>query len=955
MGQHLGGAMLSKRTLFPLLCLLLISSMTAWAQTTGSIRGEVVDSEGKPLPGVTVVASSKALLGQTRTTYTNEAGVFRFPALPVGTYSVDLTMGGFDKVVIEKVTVGLETTANVPVTMQLGRLEESVTLIGETPLIDVTETGIATNFSGVLLEELPTQHSQFVLMQNTPGVSGSTGDANGDRTIAFGSNMQSNAWLADGVDLSAPETGSVWYTINPDLIEEVQVIAGASAEYGNHMGAVFNVVTKKGGNEFHGGANYYILSDDLTASNFDFRDVDPETDPESAEYHRLEYRQITGQVGGPIIKDRIWFFGGVQTYRDAFSMPGVNPTFAEQAPYKSDKYDVKINALVGQKHELYGFYHYDKWDSPNAPDPRVTPSALAGEGGNNPAWGINWTNTASDNLLLEAGYSGWWSDDIYDAVVGGDLQDPFIDYTPADGGSTFYSGGVWYPWDYETWRSTIKGKATYYADEFLNSAHEFKFGAQYSLGSALTNRGIGANGFYTYNYYGTLYRVYQDPFVYGAENKELGIFIDDTITVNDRLTLNVGVRFDHNIAEVPEYDQLTIGTPSVSPAGNFASTGETIPGVEVSNWNLISPRVGFTYQPTGDGRSKIQGSFGVYYDHNVSGNWDFPPPQMPDINAFIFNEETQQFDIPYYTIPGDAVVVAQNIDPPRALNYTIGYEQQFGESIAAGIQYVYKDTQDMVGWNATGGVYEPFLFVDPFTGREYTLFKIVERPIITKGNDPGDLCARLPQASACAGGDLDYFQTYHGVMLNFEKRFSNSWALNASYTWSKSEGLSARPLPQTQNNPAYGTADGSDFVNHHLNATGRLQGDRPHMLRVQSVFQQLPLGLHASVLADFSSGRHHTRQIQTPSIGGEGQGRTVIILEQDFRLNPIESIDVTVGREFSLGAGLEFRLDGTVYNILNSDNELSLQTLRLQSPAQDFVPNYWTQPRRLEVRLGFSF
>ncbi|HSE40422.1 MAG TPA: TonB-dependent receptor, partial [Acidobacteriota bacterium] len=693
---------------------------------------------------------------------------------------------------------------------------------------------------------------------------------------------------------------------------------------------------------------------DLTASNFDFREIDPSVDSASAEYHRLEYRQVTAQVGGPIAKDRVWFFGGIQTYRDAFSMPGVDPVFAEQAPYKSDKYDVKINALIGEKHELYGFGHYDKWDSPNAPDPFIEPSALPGEGGTNPAWGVNWTNTASDKLLLEAGYSGWWSDDVYDSVVGAPPQDPFIDYTPEGGGPTTYSGGVWYPWDYETWRSTFKGKATYYADQFLKSDHEFKFGVQYSRGSALTNRGIGANGFYTYSYYGTLYRVYQDPFVYGAENKELGIFIDDTITVNDRLTVNVGVRFDHNTADVPDYPQLTSGTPSISPAGNFKETGETIPGVEVSKWNLVSPRFGFTYQPTADGRSKIQGSFGVYYDHNVSGNWDFPPPQMPDINAFIFNEETGRFDIPYYTTPGDLIPVAQNIDPPRALNYSIGYEQQFGETVAAGIQYVYKDTEDMIGWNVTGGVYEPFLFVDPFTGTEYTLFKIVERPTITKGNDPGDLCERLPQASACADR-MDYWQTYHGVLLTFEKRFSNNWALNASYTWSKSEGLSARPLTQTQNNPAYGSTDSSDLVNHFLNATGRLQGDRPHMFRLQSVFQELPLGLNASVLADFSSGRSHVRQIRTPSIGGEGQGRTVIILERDFRLNPIESIDVTVGKRFNFGQDMYVRVDGTIYNILNSDNELNLASLRLQTPDETFTPDYWTQPRRLEIRLGFGF
>src|SRR5262245_34415948 len=256
--------------LLPLaLCLFVFTAMV-WGQSTGgNIRGVVNDSEGKPLPGVTVTISSKALLGGTRTTYTNELGVFRFPSLPVGTYSVDFTMEGFDKVNVSTVNVSLDQTANVPVSMNFAKMTETVTIMGETPLIDVTDSQNSTNYSGPILEEVPTQHSEWLLMQMTPGVTQSFGDAGGDRTIAFGSNMQSNAWHLDGLDLSAPETGSTWLGVNPDMIQEVQVVANGGAEYGNHMGAVFNVITKKGSNEFHGGANYYLLDSGLTTSSVD--------------------------------------------------------------------------------------------------------------------------------------------------------------------------------------------------------------------------------------------------------------------------------------------------------------------------------------------------------------------------------------------------------------------------------------------------------------------------------------------------------------------------------------------------------------------------------------------------------------------------------------------------------------------------------------------------------------
>lgn len=939
--------------LLPLtLCLLAFTAMV-WGQSTGgNIRGVVNDSEGKPLPGVTVTISSKALLGGTRTTYTNDLGVFRFPSLPVGTYSVDFTMEGFDKVNVSTVNVSLDQTANVPVSMNFAKMTETVTIMGETPLIDVTDSQNSTNYSGPILEEVPTQHSEWLLMQMTPGVSQNFGDAGGDRTIAFGSNQQSNAWHVDGLDLSAPETGSTWLGINPDLIQEVQVVANGGAEYGNHMGAVFNVVTKKGSNEVHGGANYYFLDDGLTGTS-----VDLNTGSNSDVFHRLDWRQITAQVGGPMIKDKLWWFGGFQSYRDASSQPGTDPAYAEQVTTKSDKYDAKVNSLLGEKHEVTGFFHWDNWDSPNTPSPFVAPSALAGEGGQNPAWGASWTYSKSENTLIEAGYSGWSTTDLYDSVIGAPLQDPFIDYTPPGGGPTTYSGGVYYTWDYKTWRSTFRGKVTQYADNFLKSQHEFKFGVQYSKGSNDSINGLGPNGFYTYNYYGYLYKVEQTPWQYGSRTNDLGLFVDDTVTVSDRLTLNLGVRFDHDTGRLPDYKRLQIGDPSITPVGHFQETDQNIPGQDVVDWNLVSPRLGFVWQPEKQ-VSKVTGTFGVYYDHDVSGNWDYPPPGFPPVITSLFNPDTGQFDEVSTTF--ERLVPAANIDPPRALNYSIGYDRQLGNTMAIGAQYIYKTTKDMVGWNSTGGAFTPVDFVDPFTGQHYTLIEyavdangdFIDAPTLSRGNSPGDICDRAPWASECANGPLGrYHQKYEGVLFTFEKRFSDSWALNMNYTWSKSTGLSARPLSQFQNNPSYGSKDGGDLVNQYLNAEGRQQGDRPHMFRIQGVFNKLPLGLNASVLGDFESGRYIVRQIR---VGGLTQGSTRVILEQNLRLEAVKSIDVTVGRKFALGAGFVLRLDGTIYNILNSDTPLELATLVLNA-GETFVPDFWTQPRRLEIRAGFQF
>ena len=834
--------------------------------------------------------------------------------------------------------------------MKLEKTEEQVTVVGETPVIDVTDSGVSTNYRGAILEEAPQQHSQFTLMQLAPGITASYGDALSDRTVAFGSNQQSNAWNVDGMDLSAPETGSVWFSVNNDMIEEIQVLGvGAPAEYGNHTGAVFNVVTKKGGNQLKGSANWFILSESLTDNNVTFDDV-PE---DISTFHRVEYRNIYGNIGGPILKDKIWFHGAVQTYRDAASNPGVDPELQKDIPYKSDKYGGKVTARLGEKNEISGFFHWENWDSPNTLSPDYTLGSLTGEGGDTQAWGATWTSTRSQNFLLEAGYSGWDALDLYDSVIGNNNENPALDPAPPPG-QPVYSGGPYYPWEYNTWRSSFRGKATYYADNFLSSDHEFKFGVQYTIGSNTSINALGVNGFYDYNYGGQPYlRYYQRPWQYGAETNELGLFIDDSITVNDHLTLNLGLRFDHNVGSIPDYDLLEIGASrDVTPVANIVTAGGTIAGADVVDWNVWSPRLGFVFQPGSEGRSKIQGSFGVYYDHNVTGNWDYPPPGLAPLTSFQFNPDTGLYDIPFNESL-TSTVIPTNLDPPRTLQYSIGFEQQIGKDMAAGIQYVRKDTDNLIGWQILGGQYEPVLYTDPDNpNNQVVLFNIIQNPTLTKGNNPGDFCSLLPEATACKDGAPAYFQNYDGILLTFEKRFGNNWALNANYTWSRSEGMIPRLLSSIQFNPFYGGTDGAD-PNNYTNGVGLLAGDRPHMFRVQAAFFNLPLGLQASVTADFESGKYYNRQSRSGTGDILNQGSRTVILERDLRLNAVRAIDVAFARRFAFGENVGFKLSGTVYNILNADTELAFTDFLYRRGI--YTVDTWTQPRRLEIGLGLDF
>lgn len=929
--------MSGRKVFVPLLIFVIALASFAWAQTTGSMRGMVTDIDDKPLAGATVAISSAALMGQTRTAYTNEIGVFRFPALPIGAYSVEVTMQGFETLKVARVDVSLQATAVVPVQMKFAIKAEAITVVGETPIVDVSNAGFSTSFANELLQEVPTQRNMTDLMQLAPGISPGIGDSQIDRMVAFGSNVQSNSWNVDGVDISSPGSGFVQWSVNPDLIQEIQVLGvGAPAEYGNHLGAVFNVVTKKGGNQFHGGASYYYQSDSLTGTNVELP-VDQKCGADCATFNRIKYDNFSSQLGGPIVKDTLSFFAGFEYFRDARSDPGQNPVFAPI--FKRDRYDMKLSSSMGEKHEVNGFFHYEKWDSPWEPTiDYAEPSAVPDERGSNPAWGASWTSALSSKLLIELNYAGWSSESILDSRTGS-LEDPLLDK------NSQYSGGVLNPKDFVTWKNQVKAKATYYAENFLKSEHEFRFGVQYSYGSALTNTAIGPSGVYTYYLGGNLYQYQQDPFQYGNINKDLGFFVDDTLTVNERLTLNLGVRFDHNTGHMPEFEILTVGQPSISPVGNFAKTGQRTSQVDVLNWNIVSPRFGVVFQPRGDGRSIIQGSFGVYYDHNVSGNWDYPPAGLGGSAVYRFDPNTGPFGDPKIEIRPEDVSINPDLRPPRTLQYSIGYEQRIGQSMAFGTQYVYKTTKDLIGWEILGGLYEPVPFTDPYTGNQFTLLNIIESPVFRKGNDPGD----FPGAE-----NLDYFQKYHGLIFTFDKRFSNNWTVAASYTWSHSTGLIPLMIFQGQGPPFFSflRKEGRD-PNNFINAEGTLPGDRPHMFRVFSYFQNLPGGLHASVSADLSSGKHHVRTIN--SLDLLNQPNVQVIMERGYRLPPIKMIDLTVGRQFNLNSNFVIRVDGTIFNLLNSDNVLGFRTQQLMQPATEFPVLNWTQPRRLQIRVGFEF
>src|SRR5262249_47446010 len=249
----------------PVVLLLLSIPLAGFAQTTGGISGIVTEASGSPLPGVAVEASSPSLQG-TRVAVTAKDGSYRLPGLPPGTYTIRATLEGFGPGQTTA-TVSLDSTASVNFALQVAAREE-VLVQGEIPLVDVTSTTGGTNYVNKVIVRLPVARNYADIVRANPGVNTDQGETQG-RSLAltiYGATSVENQWIVDGNNTTNVIKGMQGKAINNEFIQEVEVKTGGyQAEYGRALGGIINVITKSGGNDFHGDGFVYYDSFDSKA------------------------------------------------------------------------------------------------------------------------------------------------------------------------------------------------------------------------------------------------------------------------------------------------------------------------------------------------------------------------------------------------------------------------------------------------------------------------------------------------------------------------------------------------------------------------------------------------------------------------------------------------------------------------------------------------------------------
>src|SRR5450830_1126794 len=299
-----------------------LTANVAYSQTTGDIEGTISDTNGASLPGASVEIKSTALQGM-RTAITDVAGRFRFPAVAPGNYTVTAALSGFGKVERTNVRVSLGSTATVLITMTVS-VQEAIVVTGEAPAVDVASTTTGTTYTARVISQLPVGRNYADIVRSQPGVQTDTGEVQG-RSLAlsiYGSTSAENLYLIDGINTTNVIRGFQGKAINNEFVQEVEVKTGGyQAEYGRALGGVINVITKSGGNQFHGEAFVYYDSLPWKAQPrvTDQDEVDVSLagtgNMRISDYTRTDFG---ADLGGFLLKDRLWFFAAY----DRVELPG---------------------------------------------------------------------------------------------------------------------------------------------------------------------------------------------------------------------------------------------------------------------------------------------------------------------------------------------------------------------------------------------------------------------------------------------------------------------------------------------------------------------------------------------------------------------------------------------------------------------------------------------------------
>jgi outer membrane receptor for ferrienterochelin and colicin len=907
---------------------LVTGSVPAFAQPaqTGTINGAITDSTGAVLPGVTVTITSQDR-GFARDTVTDENGRYVFPAVPIGMYRITATLQGFQTASASDNLVEVEKTTSVPLTLSVGQLTDTVQVVGETPIVDPTTVTATTRLSKDEFEKLPVGRSYQALTGAAPGVVG-TGNVN-----SAGALTTSNLFIIDAVDTTDPTTGTFGTNLNFEAIQEVSVLTSAvGAEYGRAQGAIVNVITKSGTNRFEGAFKYLFANDQWNAQNKTVNQVT------GASLERVKFDQVNPTYsfagGGPIIRNRAFFFATwelIQNTSPQRQTAGAVPEDFQQV--REDKYsNIRGTFQVRDGHTVWLKYYQSPGDGIVRDDYWGTTftgdrEALTAQSQSAENWAAQWSGVIRNNWSLEAAGASYSS-----RIDVGTFEEGILSGAPIE---SLEDGKVYNGATFDGFVERPRQQFNVASNWFLTPggrSHNVKVGYDFQNLESGAQFDYPNRQYYIAESYDPVSRtpvfgpnsVRQD-YDSGASvstGKIHSLFVRDKMELTDRLSVEAGLRWE-NQSGASDIGQSTVDT------------------------SMLAPRLSGTYDLAGDGNTLVTGSYGRYYASIIQSFSDAfaQVAQQTNYNNNVWNGSAFVFQNRVELSGGDSGF-EPNLDLKASHmdEFTIGLQRQIGRYFGASARFIARGWGNLIDdtrtFNADGTI-----------AREVLNYDAAER-------------------------------NYRGVQFTAEKRFSDNWNAQASYTYSRTRGnhfpadvftalgdyTDAQCRTTVDLTIGTGGVIPCSEVQNGAAKTGLATYDRPHNFKLAGAYVRpvgpvnLTFGALTEVLSKFRYEKQRTMNVLLPGTT-LNSGNTATYFYNERGADPVEGVewylDSSVEGTWRIYSTAQAGFRVEIFNLFDRQEQLRSNNVvwcgsEAGTGCSGFIANYGKATTRTAFRGGLA-
>ena len=905
--------------------LTAFSFVSASAQaTTAGVTGRVVDGQGNVVPGAKVTAKNRATAAE-RSVVTNSDGEYVITELAPGRYDISVEAASFSRAVVEDLELNIGSRQTINVDLKPGNVSETVTVTGDVPLVETTKSEIGHTVTPNEIQNLPLLNRTFAGLTIVAPEARPVGNFDPTKTrignVAFnGGDGRSVNVNVDGGDNKDNVVGSLLQNFSFESIQEFQIQQHRwGADQGRAVGGVVNVITKSGGNNVRGSLFANFRHDDLQSSTW-FDNFSRQT---NAGYRKpaFERQEVGGSVGGPIKKDRLFYFAALELFRErSFNalapgvfqevslIPGANPVTEIRTPYDDTLFSGKIDHRLTSTQSMFYRFSYQSNKSPN--DQVATPARTDLSGGNlttNKLYSgvINHTWNLSPSSLNQFTFH---------------FQDFKNEILPAAEGLTLtFPTNITIGQNANTPQATEERKFQFRDDFTVTKGdHTLKFGANYIhtiLGGYFYfgTRGYSLTFGNTPSAIAALPAGFNTPglltaltFSDGAASHDqkidqLAFYGQDDWKITRNLTLNLGLRWDANIGNLPAQDQnrtLLILRQLNHPRARALTSDQEKLQRTTPSWTEFQPRIGFAWDPFGDAKTVIRGGYGIFYDQIFQNLSLFSAVQsQPEIFQTALSLSASQLATFVYSGPASLPTVpAFNFgvlqqgavgrinDPdakePYIQKFSIGFQRELTSNLSISSDFVH-----------TLGLQEPrFLNINPlisqvcnaaFGGNSTvrpecprgTSTRLLDASFIAAGfpmvqptgtTTPQQQVARIEQINMFATNNRSLFDSWTTTL----KYRTGKMIMNASYVLASNRSWGGQPVASYSGNGIAVTPE-TQFLPQEFGPT-RL--DERHRIVVSGVFS-LPWGMQVAPVAQYASARPFS---PTAGIDLDGDGLTTV-------------------------------------------------------------------------------